>query len=116
MRAIRLVPIVLVLCVVWVLRPPVAAAAEATPVQQLLSLMNAERAAVGAPPLVLRDDLTDIAGSWSVSMAGTGVLAHNDAYFSSDVRRRIGPGARAENVAYAGDIPSIHRVLMASPP
>src|SRR5690242_5910563 len=111
MRAIRLVPIVLVLCLVWVLRPPVAVA-EPTPVEQLLTLVNAERAAVGAPPLALRDDLTGIAGSWSVSMAGTGVLAHNDAYFSADVRRQIGPGARAENVAYAGDIASIHRVLM----
>ena len=112
MRAIRLVPIVLVLLLLWAPR----ASAAPSPVDELLAMVNAERAAAGVPPLALRADLSDLAGAWSVSMAATGVLAHNDAYFSSDVRRQIGPGARAENVAYAGDVASVHRVLMDSPP
>jgi hypothetical protein len=112
MRAIRLVPIVLVLALAWAPR----ASAAAPPVDELLTMVNVERAAAGVPPLALRDDLTDIAGGWSASMADAGVLAHNDAYFSAEVRQRIGPGARAENVAYAGDVASVHRVLMTSPP
>jgi len=115
MRTIRLVPVVLVLALLWV-APSGRAAAQTSPVDELLALVNAERAAAGAPPLALRADLTDIAGAWSVAMAASGVLAHNDAYFSPEVRRLIGPGARAENVAYAGDIPAVHRVLMASAP
>ena len=79
-------------------------------------MANAARAEVGAPPLSLRGDLSDIAGAWSVAMSGSGVLAHNDAYFSPGVRSVIGPGARAENVAYAGDLATVHRVLMESPP
>ena len=99
----------------FVLTAP-AAGAEPTPVQELLAMANAARAEVGAPPLALRGDLTDIAGGWSVHMAETGVLAHNDEYFSAETRRRIGPGARGENVAFAGDIATVHRTLMDSPP
>ena len=114
MRTIRLVPIVLVLGLLWA--SPTAGASEPAPVEQLLALVNADRAAAGSPALSFRDDLNDIAGDWSVSMASTGTLAHNDAYFSPEMRQRIGPGARAENVAYAGDLAAVHRVLMESPP
>lgn len=114
MRTIRLVPIVLVLGLLWA--SPTAGAQEPAPVEQLLALVNADRAAAGSPALSFRDDLLDIAGDWSVSMAASGTLAHNDAYFSPEMRQRIGPGARAENVAYAGDLAAVHRVLMDSPP
>src|SRR5687767_2434965 len=65
-----------------------AASAEAPPTldrgaaTQLLTMVNAERVARGLAPLVDDPALRGWAETWSLHMAGTGKLAHNDALFT----------------------------------
>lgn len=94
---------------------PTAPAAASGPAAELLGLVNAERAAVGLGPLAWRDEVAQIAEGWSASMAATGVLAHNDAYFSSSVRDLLGSIVRGENVSVAGSVARAHQALMESP-
>jgi uncharacterized protein YkwD len=88
-----------------------------TPTQaatRLLTLVNGERRAAGLVPLTARDDVAAIAAGWSRTLAERGTLSHDDAYFSPATRRRLGAAVLGENVAYAGDIETAHRTLMAS--
>ena len=92
---------------------------ELTPAEaaaRLLTLLNGERAAAGLAPFTMRADVTEIAVGWTSTMAGSGHLAHNDAYFTRETRTRLGARLLGENVAYDGSIDAAHRALMASPP
>jgi len=82
---------------------------------QLVALVNQERAAAGLPPLGLSDVAVEVAEEWSVHMAASGVLAHNDAWFSRETKERAGAAASGENVASNIDVVDAHRRLMASP-
>lgn len=88
----------------------VAAAAD-----RLLELTNASRAAEGLEPLAPRDDATGVAEGWSLEMARAGDIAHNDAYFSAESKRRLGARTLGENVALNTDVDDAHRRLMDSP-
>jgi len=79
--------------------------------QQLLNLVNEERAAVGAPALSFRDDLVQIATEHSAWMASTGIFQHR-----SDLREGVtGPWTRiGENIAYGWSVSNIHRMFMES--
>lgn len=83
-----------------------AASAEAPPTldrsaaTQLLAMVNAERLARGLAPLVDDPALRGWAERWSLHMATTGVLAHNDALFSRSAHRSLGIKVFAENVAW----------------
>ncbi|HVM08042.1 MAG TPA: CAP domain-containing protein [Acidimicrobiales bacterium] len=81
----------------------------------LLLLINADRAAAGVAPLVPSIPATTIAEAWSQHMIDIGDLAHNDDWFSSESKRRLGAGAVGENVATNIDLADAHRRLMASP-
>ena len=87
---------------------------EAEARERLLALVNAERVHRGLPALTARADVTGIASSWSTSMADAGDVSHNDAYFGSDTRGRLGARVMGENVARNFDIDRAHRSLMAS--
>lgn len=84
-------------------------------VEQLLALVNAERQAAGLRPLAPHPGIAAIAEGHALQMAARGELFHNDGYFSTDVRRRLGAGALGENVARNTDLEDAHRRLMASP-
>jgi len=90
---------------------PMAAWAVSSDAQQLLNLINQERAAVGAQPLTLRDDLVQIAADYSAWMASTGNFQHR-----SDLSAGVtGPWTRiGENIAYGWSVPTIHRMFMES--
>lgn len=82
---------------------------------QLLVLANAERAAAGLPPLEARLDVTELAAEHSRRMAEAGDISHNDAYFTSAVRQRLGARSLGENVAMNKSADDAHRRLMLSP-
>lgn len=99
---------------------PAPPAAPATPspaeaAARLLVLANEARAEAGVPALAARSDVAAIAQGWSESMGRSGVLAHNDDYFTPETKQQLDAGTMAENVAYAGDPDHAHRTLMASP-
>jgi len=79
-----------------------AAFTAASGATQLYNLLNGDRTAAGLPPLAWNGEIATIATGWSQQMAATGVLSHNDAYFSSGTRTLIGSMAEGENVATTG--------------
>lgn len=88
--------------------------------QELVQLVNAERARAGLQKLQIDERLTNIALQHSSLMAGKHALSHQFPG-EPDVRHRITTtGLRfdfsGENVAYDTDILSAHRSLMNSPP
>lgn len=82
---------------------------------QLVVLVNQERADAGAPPVVLSTVAVDVAEAWSVHLAVTGQLAHNDDWFTPQAKDRALAKTVGENVAFNGDLTDAHRRLMNSP-
>ena len=88
--------------------------------QEMVRLVNSERAQAGLSALQVDDRLTRIAREHSVLMAARHGLSHQFAG-EADVRHRIvATGLRfdfsGENVAFDVDAPSAHNALMHSPP
>jgi uncharacterized protein YkwD len=88
--------------------------------QELLSLINQERATHGAGPLVLNDQLTVAARKHSQKMAESDTLLHQ---FEDEPplnvrisKENVRSDHEAENIALGGDLPGIHIHLMQSPP
>lgn len=94
----------------------VAPLTSAEAVARLVVLLNGERRRAGLAPFTARDDVAQIASSWSSAMARAGHLSHNDAYFEKETRRRLRARVLGENVARNRDVEAAHRALMASPP
>jgi uncharacterized protein YkwD len=82
---------------------------------QLLSLVNRERAAVGAPPIALRDDLMAVAVRFNRQMAAERTLRHNLDFLSPASAARLGAGLLGENVALEPSVETAHTRLMESP-
>lgn len=88
--------------------------------QEIVRLVNAERARAGLLPLSVDTRLTDIARQHSQLMMSRSTLSHHLSG-EEDVRHRvISSGIRfdmsGENVAYDRDASSAHNSLMHSPP
>jgi hypothetical protein len=88
--------------------------------QEIVRLVNTERAKAGLAPVELDDRLTNIARQHSEVMVVHNALSHQFPE-ETDVRHRvISSGIRfdmsGENVAYDRDARSAHRSLMNSPP
>jgi hypothetical protein len=88
--------------------------------QEIVRLVNAERAKAGLEPLAVDSRLTDIARQHSQLMQSRSTLSHQLSG-EEDVRHRvISSGIRfdisGENVAYDRDAASAHSSLMHSPP
>lgn len=92
---------------------PLAERAGAGPVEEalLLTLTNAVRASVGAPPLVIDPALTSIAQSWSNAMAAAGNISHNP-----NLKDQLPAGwsRMAENVGVGPSIAAVQDALVAS--
>lgn len=82
---------------------------------RLLVLANEARSAAGLVPLELRYDVFEIAAAHSQRMATAHDLFHNDAYFTPEVRRRLGARTLGENVALNSSMDDAHARLMNSP-
>lgn len=112
----RALAVLLAAVVLAVVPASVPASAEAPPpIAELLARLNGERSERGLQPLVLRDDVSEIAGHHSIAMSSEQGLRHNDDWFTSSTKRRVGARTVGENVAYAGSVAEAHAVLMASP-
>ncbi|HEX8004101.1 MAG TPA: CAP domain-containing protein [Mycobacteriales bacterium] len=109
-----------------VLLPGVAAAAlparlvavtyDAAGTARLYALVNGHRRALGLPALALDTRLAGIARTWTLGMAASGDLAHNDALFTSATHALLRIKTFGENVAYASrGVDSAHQVLLDSP-
>ena len=81
---------------------------------ELLALANSARAAAGLFPLEHRGDIADVATGHSQAMAAAGEIFHNDAYFTSTMKTRLGISGAGENVAMAGSVAAAHQALMDS--
>jgi uncharacterized protein YkwD len=87
--------------------------------RQLLDLVNAERTKAGLSPLQWNDHLAEAARIHTKKIAAKGELSHQFPGEAGLSERAGKAGAHfssvAENVAYAGDVGSLHRGLMNSP-
>lgn len=92
---------------------------EPTGEQQLLVLINQDRAKAGLPPLALDERLTHAARKHSELMVERDSLAHQLLGEDPLVMRLAAEGVRAdhdgENIALNGDVASAHVALMDSP-
>lgn len=112
----KLLGFVLLACASFAIGQEVDPTAE----QQMVQMVNAERATKGLRPLEIDERLTRIAREHSKKQATKGTLSHQFPG-EPDVRHRVtSTGLRfsmsGENVAYDADAPSAHRSLMSSPP
>jgi uncharacterized protein YkwD len=83
---------------------------------RLLTLVNAHRAAIGLAAVTTDAALADVARGWTLSMATTQTLAHNDALFTRATHTGLGIGTFGENVAYSSvSLDDAHDALMHSP-
>ena len=92
--------------------PVHASAADRNVESQFVSAINAIRAAHGAQPLQIFDELTGIARSWSDQMVANGGISHNPD-FSNEVQAywlKLG-----ENVGVGGDVQSLMNAFVNSP-
>lgn len=87
----------------------------AATVARMLELVNDDRVELGLAPLRMRDDLNDIAGDHTISMARDEVLRHNQSLASPETKDRIGAARVGENVGRAATLRDLHRGFMASP-
>ncbi|MDO4254072.1 MAG: CAP domain-containing protein [Kocuria sp.] len=66
--------------------------------QEMLAMINQDRANAGLQPLSANDDLTGIAAGWSQQMAGSNSASHSPTFI--DQTLATGSTNMAENVAY----------------
>lgn len=84
-------------------------------VDRLLSLIDADRRALGLAGLAETATLAGVADTHSRSMADQGEIWHNDDLFTEATKARLGIRLVGENVASNVSIDDAHRRLMASP-
>jgi uncharacterized protein YkwD len=92
--------------------------ATATPESRLLSMLNADRAAVGAPALRLNTGASSLAEGWSATMARQNRLMHNpDLGGALTANGVTGWRAASENVGYStAGVDDVHHQFMNSGP
>jgi hypothetical protein len=118
MRSVR-VAVAAAFCGLAVAMPHASASApvyDAVGTARLYTLVNTHRAAIGLRPLSLDRRLADVAKSWTLHMAATGVLSHNDALFTKTMHTTLGIKNFGENVAYASlGVDRANVILLESP-
>lgn len=83
---------------------------------RLLDLANQERARVGAPPLVFRDDVVRMATAHTQKMLGSnGGIFHNLDLLTKPLRNVLGAQTVGENVGWSTHLEELHPRFMASP-
>jgi hypothetical protein len=94
----------------------VSVAYDAAGTARLLVLVNEHRRAIGLRALAVNTGLTQVARSWTVTMATTQTLAHNDALFTRTEHAALRIATFGENVAYSSaSVDDAHQTLMHSP-
>ena len=98
----------------------VTTAASTSVEQQLLNLVNAERARAGLPPLRLDPVLSDLARLKSGDMVALNYFGHYSPTYGYPYSMEYRAGIRArymgaENIAAAATVQMAHALLMASP-
>lgn len=87
--------------------------------EELLALVNAERARAGLRPLALDPALVPVARAHAAEMFTLGYFAHESPVTGDPFDRMAAAGlgyvVAGENLAYAPDVPTVHRGLMNSP-
>lgn len=84
--------------------------------KHLLNLANQERARVGAPTLVFRDDVVQLATAHTRKMLGSnGGIFHNLNLLTKPLLNTLGALAVGENVGWSTHVEDLHPRLMASP-
>ncbi len=78
---------------------------------EVATRLNQARSAAGVPALSRNPAMDVVAQRWSQQMASDGALGHNPSY-SQQIPS--GWSRAAENVAYGGDVASVHQALMSS--
>ena len=93
------------------------AAASTRPSQkdQLLYMINGERARAGVAPLSLRTGVADVAREWAATMAGDRVLRHRPDLGAALNRRGVSYRTAGEVVGSGGHVSDVHRGFMGSP-
>jgi len=87
------------------------AAAQSADAYQVISMVNAVRASVGAPPVALDGALSSVAQIWAGVMAAAGTISHNPALGA----QVSGWTMLAENVGMGASLDIVHQVLVGSP-
>lgn len=93
--------------VVAVMAPAASAASHEA---EMLTLLNAARAAAGLEPVSMHSDLTDDAAAWSQHLLAEGTLSHNPNLSSVTT----GWDKLGENVGVGTSAASLHSAFMAS--
>lgn len=104
----RLSSVVLTGLMVLAVMAPAASAASHE--GEILTLLNAERAAAGLGPVSMHSDLTDDAAAWSQHLLAQGTLSHNPNLSSVTT----GWDKLGENVGVGTSAASLHSAFMAS--
>jgi len=88
--------------------------------EQMLALLNADRAHAGLAPLQLDPALRDVARAHSEEMFELGYFSHVSPVHGDPAQRLAAAGIQylvaGENLAYAPSVAAAHEGLMASPP
>lgn len=82
--------------------------------RRLLDLANQERTRVGAPTLVFRDDVVQLAIAHTQKMVGGGGIFHNLDLLTKPLLSTLGALAVGENVGWSTHLEDLHPRLMAS--
>lgn len=84
--------------------------------RDLLDQMNASRAGAGLRALTIQPGLTDLARTWSATLAREGVLRHNPQLAADQPRYGAGGWhTAAENIGVGGSAPAVFTAYMDSP-
>lgn len=96
-----------------------AASARADLEHQVLAMVNRDRAGAGLRPLLVSEPLRMAARVHGSDLFTNGYFSHTARSGSTPMDRMLASGARArmfgENLAFAADVATAHRLLMASP-
>ncbi|HEY9555518.1 MAG TPA: CAP domain-containing protein [Acidimicrobiales bacterium] len=83
---------------------------------ELLDMLNADRAAAGLHPLTLRAGVAQTAREWAAQMARENRLSHHPDLRAALARWGVvGWSAAGENVGVAGHVSQVHHNFMGSP-
>jgi len=82
---------------------------------QLLALVNDHRRVLGLRPLTTDTRLAAVARTWAVKLAASGVLAHNNALFTSASHRTLQLTTIGENVGWNYSVTAQNAAFLKSP-
>ena len=92
----------------------VATTAQPSQKDQLLYMINADRARAGRAPLALRTGVADVAREWAATLARDQQLRHRPDLGAALNRRGVSWRAIGENVGSGDHVSDVHRGFMSS--